>query len=148
MDETIDFLFQNIKLNIDFFIAPLSKMTQRWKCTMFSKKKSFIKCELYFLHQGYRFQSCCSFCLHMFDPSSSSRHTNSGKSEKSIIFVRTPPTWMVSSKGSGVWASFPAGLRMITTEMDYAITPFCRCESHGFGDMVLVFWVQALENTV
>jgi len=55
---------------------------------------------------------------------------------------------MVSFRGYGVWASFPAGPRMITIQMEYENTPFCGCESHGFGDSVLLFWVQALENTV
>jgi hypothetical protein len=55
---------------------------------------------------------------------------------------------MVSSRGSGVWASLVGDPRMITIEIKYENTPFCGCESHGFGDSVLLFWVQALENTV
>jgi len=86
-------------------------------------------------------------CVCMFEQSCPT-HTNSGKSEKSIIVVRTPPKWMVSSRGSGVWASLVGGPKMITIEMKYENTPFCRCESHRFGDSVLLFWVQAPENTV
>ena len=62
-------------------------------------------------------------CVCMFEQSCPT-HTNSGKSEKSIIVVRTPPKWMVSSRGSGVWASLVGGLRMITIEMKYENTPF------------------------
>ena len=34
----IDFLFKNIDFNIDIFIYPLSKITQRWKSIVISKK--------------------------------------------------------------------------------------------------------------
>ena len=70
-------------------------------------------------------------CVCTFDHSSTT-HKNSGKSEKSIIVIRTPPKWMVTSRGSGVWASLAAGLRIFTIEMEYENTPFCWCESHGF----------------
>ena len=86
-------------------------------------------------------------CVCMFEQCCPT-HTNSGKSEKSIIVVQTPPKQMVSSRGSGVWASLVGGPRMCTIEMKYENTPFCRCESHGFGDSVLLFWVPAPENTV